>query len=438
MAYSTKSKVFWSKKFMNILVVGGGGREHAIAYSLSKSPLTKKLVVAPGNPGIEIFAECSPIAADDIDGQCKLAKDMKADIVFIGPEIPLVLGLKDKLSDLGIRAFGPSQKAAQLEGSKTFSRKFCKRHNIPQPHFEYCSDLETAKKQIKLLKGYCVVKADGLAAGKGVVVCDTIEEAINASSQMLEENIFGDAGKSILIEERITGIEASVFAVSDGDNVVVIGNAQDHKRAYDNDIGPNTGGMGAISPAPALDDKLNKNILDNIILPTIKGMKLDGNPYEGILYAGIMLTDEGPKVIEFNCRFGDPETQVVLPRLKTDLVEIVNATFAKKLQEITIELINNTAITVVVASKGYPGKFQKGIKLPSLNQLTPKNDVLIFHSGTSKNEDGKLISNGGRVLSITASGDSIQNCREKAYAVIKNINWNDGFYRKDIGKLKFI
>ena len=422
---------------MNILVVGGGGREHAIAHSLSKSPLTKRLVVAPGNPGIETFAECYPIAADDMDGQCELAKHMKADFVFIGPEIPLVLGLKDKLSELGIKAFGPSKEAAQLEGSKTFSRKFCRRHNIPQPNFKYCSDLETAKKQIELLKGFCVVKADGLAAGKGVVVCDTVEEAIHASSQMLEENIFGDAGKSILIEERITGIEASVFAVSDGDNVVVIGNAQDHKRAYDDDKGPNTGGMGAISPAPALDDKLNKNIFENIILPTIKGMKLDGNPYEGILYAGIMLTNEGPKVIEFNCRFGDPETQVVLPRLKTDLVEIVNATLAKKLQGFSIELINNTAITVVIASKGYPGQFQKGIKLPLLNQSTAKNDVLIFHSGTSKNKGGELISNGGRVLSITANGDNIQNCREKAYAVINNINWNDGFYRKDIGKLKF-
>ena len=233
---------------MNILVVGGGGREHAIAYSLSKSLLIKKLIVAPGNPGIETFAECYPIAADDIDGQCKLAKDIKADIVFIGPEIPLVLGLKDKLLDIGINAFGPSKEAAQLEGSKTFSRNFCKRYNIPQPNFKYCSDLNTAKDQIELLNGYCVVKADGLAAGKGVVVCDTVNEAIEASTQMLEDNKFGDAGKSILIEERITGIEASVFAVSDGNTAIVLGTAQDHKRAYDNDQGPNTGGMGAISP----------------------------------------------------------------------------------------------------------------------------------------------------------------------------------------------
>ena len=420
---------------MNILVVGGGGREHAIAYSLSKSPLTKKLIVAPGNPGIEPFAECSPVAADDIEGQCKLAKEMKADIVFIGPEIPLVLGLKDKLSDLGINAFGPSKKAAQLEGSKTFSRNFCKKYNIPQPHFKYCNDLETAKKQIQLLNGYCVVKADGLAAGKGVVVCDTVEEAIAASSQMLEENIFGDAGKSILIEERITGIEASVFAVSDGDTAVILGTAQDHKRAYDNDQGPNTGGMGAISPAPALNKELNKNIFDNIILPTINGMKSEGNPYEGILYAGIMLTEDGPKVIEFNCRFGDPETQVVLPRLKTDLVEIINAAVSKKLQNLSIELINNTAITVVLASKGYPGKFTKGLELPSLSSTLKKNDISIFHSGTTKNEDGYLISNGGRVLSITATGEDVQDCRNKAYDAVENINWNEGFYRKDIGKL---
>ena len=420
---------------MNILVVGGGGREHAIAYSLSKSPLTKKLIVAPGNPGIETFAECYPIPADDIDGQCKLAKDMKADIVFIGPEIPLVLGLKDKLSEIGINAFGPSKQAAQLEGSKTFSRNFCKRYNIPQPNFKYCSDLNTAKDQIELLNGYCVVKADGLAAGKGVVVCDTVNEAIEASTQMLEDNKFGDAGKSILIEERITGIEASVFAVSDGNTAIVLGTAQDHKRAYDNNQGPNTGGMGAISPAPALNEELNKNIFDNIIMPTINGMKSDGIPYEGILYAGVMLTDQGPKVIEFNCRFGDPETQVVLPRLSTDLVEIVHNTITNNLENTSVELINNTTITVVIASKGYPGTFKKGIELPSLNKFDKQDDILIFHSGTAKNENENLISSGGRVLSVTAIGDSAQDCRQKAYKAVEKISWDKGFYRKDIGKI---
>ena len=420
---------------MNILVVGGGGREHAIAYSLSKSPLTKRLIVAPGNPGIETFAECYPIAADDIDGQCRLAKDMKADIVFIGPEIPLVLGLKDKLSEIGINAFGPSKEAAQLEGSKTFSRNFCKRYNIPQPNFKYCSDLKTAKDHIELLNGYCVVKADGLAAGKGVVVCDTVNEAIEASTQMIEKNKFGDAGKSILIEERITGIEASVFAVSDGNTAIVLGTAQDHKRAYDNNQGPNTGGMGAISPAPALNEELNKNIFDNIIMPTINGMRSDGIPYEGILYAGVMLTNQGPKVIEFNCRFGDPETQVVLPRLNTDLVEIIYNTVTNNLEKTSIHLIDNTTITVVIASNGYPGTFKKGIELPSLNNLDKQDDILIFHSGTAKNDNENLISSGGRVLSVTAIGDNVQDCREKAYKAVEKINWDNGFYRRDIGKV---
>ena len=420
---------------MNILVVGGGGREHAIAATLSKSPLTTRLIVAPGNPGIETFAECYPIAADDIPGQCKLAKDIKADFVFIGPEIPLVLGLKDELEKLGISAFGPSKKAAQLEGSKTFSRNFCKRHNIPQPEFKYCTDIDTAKKQIDLLNGYCVVKADGLAAGKGVVVCDKVDQAIIASREMLEKNKFGDAGKSILIEERINGIEASVFAVSDGNNAVLIGTAQDHKRAYDNDEGPNTGGMGAISPAPALNQNLNEEIFNNIISPTINGMKLERYPYEGILYAGVMITDKGPKVIEFNCRFGDPETQVVLPRLNTDLVSIVQKTIKKNLKNMTIDLIPKNAITVVIASKGYPGEFEKGVLLPSLKNLNEKNEISVFHSGTSKDKNENLISNGGRVLSITSIGANVQDCRKKAYDVVEAINWEQGFYRKDIGNL---
>ena len=420
---------------MNILVVGGGGREHAIAASLYKSPLITKLSVAPGNPGIESFAQCYPVAADDIDGQCKLAKDIKADFVFIGPEIPLVLGLKDELLKLGINAFGPSKNAAQLEGSKIFSRNFCKRHNIPQPEFKYCTDVETAKKQIELLNGYCVVKADGLAAGKGVVVCDTVDQAIIASTEMLEKNKFGDAGKSILIEERINGVEASVFAVSDGNSAVLIGTAQDHKRAYDNDKGPNTGGMGAISPAPVLDQNLNNEIFNNIITPTINGMKLEGYLYEGILYAGVMITDKGPKVIEYNCRLGDPETQVVLPRLKTDLVSIVQKTISKNLKDIIVDFIPQKAITVVIASKGYPGEFKKGVLLPSLKNIESQSEISVFHSGTSIDNNENLVSNGGRVLSITSIGDNIQECRKKAYSTLDTIDWKQGFYRKDIGKV---
>ncbi len=420
---------------MNILVVGGGGREHAIAASLSKSPLTKKLVVAPGNPGIEKLAQCYPVAVDDIPGQCKLAKDINADIVFIGPEIPLVLGLKDELLKLGINAFGPSKNAAQLEGSKAFSRNFCDRHNIPQPKFKYCTDIESAIKQIEFLNGYCVVKADGLAAGKGVIVCDTMDQAIIAATEILEQNKFGDAGKSILIEERINGIEASVFAVSDGENAVLIGTAQDHKRAYDNDEGPNTGGMGAISPAPALDQNLNNEIFRNIIIPTIDGMKFEGNPYEGILYVGVMITNTGPKVIEFNCRFGDPETQAVLPRLNTDLVSIVKKAISKNLKEMTIDFIPKDAITVIIASKGYPMEFERGILLPSLENYEHETEISVFHSGTFKDKNENLVSNGGRVLSITSIGNNIQECRQKAYGVVEAINWKEGFYRKDIGKL---
>ena len=420
---------------MNILVVGGGGREHAIAASLYKSPLTTKLSVAPGNPGIQSFAQCYPVAADDIHGQCKLAKYINADFVFIGPETPLVLGLKDELLKLGINAFGPSKKAAQLEGSKAFSRNFCKRHNIPQPEFKYCTDVETAKRQIELLNGYCVVKADGLASGKGVVVCDTVDQAINASTEMLEKNKFGDAGKSILIEERINGVEASVFAVSDGNSAVLLGTAQDHKRAYDNDEGPNTGGMGAISPAPVLDQNLNNEIFNNIITPTINGMKLEGYLYEGILYTGVMITDKGPKLIEFNCRLGDPETQVVLPRLKTDLVSIVQKTISKNLKDIFIDFIPQKAITVVIASKGYPGEFEKGVLLPSLKKIDHQTEISIFHSGTSIDKDKNLVSNGGRVLSITSIGHNVQECRKKAYSSLDTLDWKQGFYRKDIGKV---
>ena len=418
---------------MNILVVGGGGREHAISLSLHQSPLTKRLVVAPGNPGIADFAECIPIQPEDLQGQCKLAKKINADIVFIGPEIPLVLGLKDKLNEIGIQAFGPSAKAAQLEGSKIFSRKFCKRHNIPQPRFKYCTDIKTAIKEIELLNGYCVVKADGLAAGKGVIVCDNTKQAIKAAKNILEKKIFGSAGNVILIEERITGVEASLFAISDGSNAVLLGTAQDHKRAFDNDTGPNTGGMGAISPAPSLNKKLTNKIMEKIIYPTIQGMKAENMEYEGILYAGIMITKNGPKVIEFNCRFGDPESQAIIPLLKTDLVEIFKRTNEKKLLEFNVELIKQNAITVVIASKGYPGNFKKNQILPTLNNLKKTKDLTIYHSGTSINDKDELINSGGRVFSITAIGKNIEICRNIAYSGVDLINWKKGFYRTDIG-----
>ena len=417
---------------MNILVVGGGGREHAIAHSLSKSPLTKKLVVAPGNPGIKKFASCYPISAEDIDGQCKLAKDINADIVFIGPEIPLVAGLKNRLSEIGINAFGPSKEAAQLEGSKTFSRNFCKRYNIPQPSFKYCNNLKTAKEQIELLNGYCVVKADGLAAGKGVVVCNTVNEAIEASSQMLEENKFGDAGKSILIEERITGIEASVFAVSDGKTAVLLGTAQDHKRAYDNNQGPNTGGMGAYSPAPILDQSVVNKTIDRIIRPTMYEMMDRGMPFTGVLYAGLMIKDSNPRLVEYNVRFGDPECQVLMMRLGGQILDALLSTAKGELGDVKINWADDHSITVVMASSGYPGSYEKGTVINGLDDLPSDSNFVCFHAGTEK-QDGKIVANGGRVLNVTTRANTLIEAQKSAYQMIKNIDWPQGFYRKDIG-----
>ena len=338
---------------MNILIVGNGGREHAIAESVIKSKFTTKLFVSPGNPGISKFGECVDIGIDDIKKICTFAKKKLIDLVIIGPEVPLVLGLKDELSKIGISAFGPSASAARLEGSKSFSRIFCRRYNIPQPKFKYFTDPLLAYKEIEKLEGFCVVKADGLAAGKGVSVCDTIDSAKLACDEILKNKKFGDSGKKLLIEERIEGQEASLFVISDGNNFQLVGTAQDHKRAFDGNKGPNTGGMGAISPAPNLDDKLTKKILNKIISPTIKGMKEENIPYEGILYAGIMITKDGPKLIEFNCRFGDPEAQVLLPLLETDIIEIILKAIKKDLKNVTVKIKKKRAITVVLASKGY-------------------------------------------------------------------------------------
>ncbi len=420
---------------MRVLVVGGGGREHAISKAISISPLLKKLIVAPGNPGIEKFAECRSIDVDNIQGLCNLAKEMKADIVVIGPELPLVLGLKDRLSIIGIPSFGPSKNASKLEGSKIFSRNFCERHQIPQPQFTHCKDMLTARKIIEAHDGKCVVKADGLAAGKGVTVCNNTSEAMLTASNMLEKKIFGESGNSILIEEKIEGVEASVFALSDGDDFVIIGTAQDYKRAYDNNIGPNTGGMGAISPAPAINDEILEIIKKKIINPTIKGMKKEKTKYKGILYAGIMITNDGPKVIEFNCRFGDPEAQVIIPRFKFDMLDMIVKACHNNLSGIKILLSNQVALTVVIATKGYPNKFKKNQLLPPLNNLENLKDIFIYHSGTKFDENKNLVNSGGRVLSITGIDKNLINAKRKIYDIVKKINWKYGFCRQDIGKL---
>ena len=419
---------------MNILIVGGGGREHAIALAFSKSELVKRIVVAPGNPGIEEFAECKHIPVDDLDGLCILAKEIKADLVFIGPELPLVLGLKNKLDQISIQSFGPSKEASRLEGSKIFAREFCTKYHIPQPKYFKCFNMNDARKAITFFNGKCVVKADGLASGKGVIVCNNMKEALAASESILVNKIFSEAGNKILIEERLFGLEASVFAISNGTKSYLIGTAQDYKRAFDEDKGPNTGGMGAISPAPSLNKISTNKIFKIIIKPTIDGMLKEGTPFEGVLYSGLMMTNEGPKLIEFNCRLGDPETQAIIPRLNYDFFNLISSLLNNK--EINEEKIlsSNSAITVVLANKGYPGNYKKNLVLPSLKKIKKSKEIKIFHSGTSYDSDKNLIASGGRVLSISSTGKNFDECRHQVYQLINKINWENGFFRKDIGK----
>jgi len=419
---------------MNILLIGSGGREHALAWSLADSPLTTRLVIAPGNPGMAPHGELRPIAADDLDGLCSLAGEIAADLVVIGPEVPLVEGLADRLAELDIAAFGPSAAAAQLEGSKEFARAFCARHNVPQPAYYPVSDYAAACQHIDQLGGICVIKADGLAAGKGVVVADDAETAKVAAKSMLDGQ-FGDSGKRIVIEQRISGPEASLFALLDGDTAILMATAQDHKRAYDNDIGPNTGGMGAISPSPRLDKVLEDQVMQKIVHPVLRGMAAEGTPYRGVLYVGLMLTDDGPQVIEFNCRFGDPEAQVILPRLKTDIVSAMLATTTASLHHFDMRWDTRAAVTVVMANKGYPGSYEKGSVIRDVDAAETVADCYVFHAGTALADNGDLIAVGGRVLAVTALGDDAASARRHAYEAVAKINWQNGFYRNDIAKI---
>jgi phosphoribosylamine--glycine ligase len=419
---------------MNILLIGSGGREHALAWSLADSPLTSRLVIAPGNPGMEAFGEMFPIAVDDLDGLCTLAGDITADLVVIGPEAPLVAGLADRLARLDIAVFGPSAAAAMLEGSKAFARAFCARHNVPQPAFYPVSDYKSACKFIDQLGGYCVIKADGLAAGKGVVVADDAATAKVAAKSMLSGQ-FGSAGKRLIIEQRISGPEASLFALLDGENAILMATAQDHKRANDNDQGPNTGGMGAISPSPRLDKALEDQVMAEIVDPVVRGMAAENTPYHGVLYVGLMLTEKGPQVIEFNCRFGDPEAQAILPRLKTDIVSAMMATTTASLHHFDMRWDQRSAVTVVMANKGYPGNYEKGDVIRNLEVAEQTYDCHVFHAGTARDNNGDLIAVGGRVLTVTALGDDTASARKDAYEVVTKIAWNTCFYRSDIGNV---
>ena len=416
---------------MNILLIGSGGREHALAWAIAASPLTDRLVIAPGSDAIAQLGICVDIAVDDQDALLSLADDEGPDLIVIGPEGPLVAGLVDRLEAAGHRAFGPRQSAAALEGSKEFAREACQKYGIPQPHFSACSDMQAVRAAVDVAGGACVIKADGLAAGKGVVVADSGDEAIAAAEAMLAGR-FGSAGSTVLVEERITGPEASLFALVDGPTALFIGSAQDHKRAYDNDQGPNTGGMGAISPAPRLDAALQQQVMDNIVDPLVRGMAADGTPYRGILYVGLMLTDDGPKVIEFNCRFGDPEAQVILPRLRSDIVTAMLATVEGSLANLSLRWTETQAVTVVMATKGYPGDYEKGSIINGLKGAGELESTLVFHAGTSMDDDGTIRATGGRVLAVTGLGLDASSARDTAYRAVAQIDWPEGFCRSDI------
>lgn len=416
---------------MKILIIGSGGREHALAWSISASPLCDELIIAPGNPGIAQLGRCVDIPADETDTLVRLAADEAVDLVIVGPEVPLVAGLVDELAAAGIPAFGPRADAAQLEGSKAFARNFCDRHAIPQPRWQKFHDAEQAHIFAADLNGYCVIKADGLAAGKGVIVCSDVREATRAIDELLGGK-FGAASREILVEERIIGPEMSAFALVDGGTALWLASAQDHKRAYDGDEGPNTGGMGAVSPSPYETDDLREEVMRIIIDPVAKGMAAEGSPYSGILYAGLMLTENGPKVIEFNCRFGDPEAQVILPRLKSDFLSAALTVAEGGLQNFDLRWTDETAVTVVMAADGYPEGYQKGQSISGAEQLETTEGGLIFQAGTARADDGQLVSSGGRVLAITAMGADRQQARQTAYQAVKQIGWPGAMFRTDI------
>lgn len=423
---------------MNVLVIGSGGREHALAWKISQSPRIKRLWVAPGNAGTALEAENVPIAADDIKGLVAFAKKEKVDLVVVGPEVPLTLGIVDAMAAEKIRAFGPSRAAAQLEGSKAFCKLTLRQADVPTADYQVFRDADSAMRYIKARypnendKAPVVVKADGLASGKGVIVCARRNDALEAIDRVARKNEFGKAGSQLIIEDRLEGPEASVLVITDGKTLLTLPSAQDHKAAYDGDKGPNTGGMGAYSPTPVVTEELMETIEDKILVPTIHTMKRNRKPFKGVLYAGLMLTQVGPKVLEYNVRFGDPECQPILMRLKSDLLDILEATVDGRLDEIDPPVWDpRPAICVVMASQGYPGEYENGKEITGLEEASTVPDVKVFHAGTQL-VNGKVLTNGGRVLGVTALGDSLASAKLNAYTAVKSIRWPGAWCRKDI------
>jgi phosphoribosylamine--glycine ligase len=418
---------------MNILLLGSGGREHALAWKIAASPLTTKLWCAPGNAGIAREAECVPLDITDHAAVVAFCKAKKVDFVVVGPEAPLVAGIVDDLESAGFKTFGPNKAAARLEGSKGFTKDLCKAHNIPTAAYERFTSAEPAKTYARTRAVPIVIKADGLAAGKGVIIAETIAEAEAAINMMFSGGL-GEAGAEVVIEEFLIGEEASFFALCDGETAIPLASAQDHKRAYDGDKGPNTGGMGAYSPAPVMTAETTQRTMDEIIKPTVRAMKEMGAPFRGILFAGLMITQQGPKLIEYNVRFGDPECQVLMLRLMSDIVPALIAARDGQLKNFDLRWYDEAALVVVMATNGYPGNYGKGSVIEGLDAAGALDGVEIFHAGT-KSEGGKITANGGRVLGVAATGETVAEAQQRAYAAVDAIDWPGGFCRRDIGYL---
>jgi phosphoribosylamine--glycine ligase len=415
---------------MKVLVVGSGGREHAIVYALSKSPRVTRLYCAPGNGGISTLAQCVPIKATDIPAMVDFAREEKIDLVVVAPDDPLALGMVDALEEAGIRAFGPRAAAAKIESSKAFAKNLMKKYGIPTARYEVFSELEAALEYIRSQGAPIVVKADGLALGKGVVVAQTVEEAEAALRSMMEEKSFGESGSTVVIEECMTGPEVTMLCFTDGKTIKPMLSSQDHKRAYDNDQGPNTGGMGAFCPSPKFTPEIAAWCMEHIFHPTMEAMNAEGRAFKGVLYFGLMLTPQGPRVVEYNARFGDPETQPILSMLETDLLDIMEAVIDERLAEIEIKWKPGAACCVVLASGGYPVKYQTGYEISGLDKVPE--DVIVYHAGT-RLENGRYYTAGGRVLGVTAVAEDLPRAVEKAYAGAAKISFKDMHYRKDIG-----
>ena len=416
---------------MKVLLVGGGGREHALAWKIAQSSMCQKLYCAPGNPGTAQVGENLPVRAEDVDAVVAAARDRGVELVVVGPEDPLAAGLADAVRAAGMLCFGPSTEGARLEADKAFAKELMRSASIPTAEARIFTDLEAARQYVLSRDQGVVVKAAGLAKGKGVFVCTEPHLAVRPLEQIMSERIFGDAGSTVVIEEMLTGQEASILALCDGRNIYPLEASQDHKPIGDGDTGPNTGGMGAYSPTPIVDDSVMTRVEREVLVPIVDAMRRSFGRYEGCLYAGLMLTHAGPKVLEFNCRFGDPEAQPLMMRLKSDLLEAMVATCRHRLDEVRLEWDPRPAVCVVMASGGYPGSYEKGFEITGIEEAEALGDVKVFHAGTTV-ADGKLLTNGGRVLGVTALGDTIAAARDRAYQAVEKIHWQGAYYRRDI------